>query len=147
MADNFVSIIGTSTRDIEIRYTASGSAVGDLGIAFNERVKDDSGNWTDGDASFFDVTLWGTLAENAAETIPKGTRVAVTGRLKMDSWENDQGEKRTKVKIVADSIAPDLKWATASVTKVKKGEGGGSKPASRPAPTPDPHEDDEAPFS
>lgn len=141
MSDNFVAIIGTTTRDIELRYTSSGTTVGDVGIAFNERVKGPDGQWEDGDPSFFDVTIWGSLAENAADSISKGTRVSVTGRLKMDSWENDQGEKRTKVKIVADSISPDLRWASASVEKNSKGSG--SKRAAASSAVPD---DDEAPF-
>ena len=148
MADNFVSITGTTTRDLEVRYIPSGTAVGEVGIAFNERVKGDDGTWEDGPASFFDITIWGEMAENVANSIPKGTRVVVTGRLKMDSWENPEGEKRTKVKIVADSISPDLKWATAEVTKIRKGEGGGSKPAPRQAPPARAaYGDDESPFS
>lgn len=133
MSDTTVTVVGNTTRDIEIKFTNSGQAVGDFGIAVNKRVKGVNGEWEDGPGEFYDVTLWGSHAENFAESCPRGTRVLVAGRLQFDTWENEAGEKRSKVKIVADHVGPDLRWATASVAKVQKGEGG-SKPASRPKP-------------
>lgn len=133
--DNAVFIVGTLTRDPEIRFTAGGQAVTDVGVAQNPRKFNKSTQeWEDGDAMFFDVTLWGTLAENAADTLNKGDRVIVVGALDYQSWETDAGEKRNKVKIKADAIGPDLRWATAEVTKItREGGGGGSQ---RPATAP-----------
>jgi single-strand DNA-binding protein len=129
MSDTTVTVVGNTTRDIELRFTTSGQAVGEFGVAVNKRVKDDSGQWVDGDPEFYDVTLWGTHAENFADSCPRGSRVIVVGRLQFDTWEKD-GEKRSKVKIVADHVGPDLRWATASIERVTKD----GKPASRPAP-------------
>ncbi|MBK6857529.1 MAG: single-stranded DNA-binding protein [Microthrixaceae bacterium] len=142
MSDTTVTVVGNTTRDVEIKFTNSGQAVGDFGIAVNKRVKGANGEWEDGEPEFYDVTLWGSHAENFAESCPRGTRVMVIGRLQFDTWEKD-GEKRSKVKIVADHVGPDLRWATASVAKVQKGEGG-AKPA--PRRTTAPVHDDEAPF-
>ena len=147
MSDTTVSLVGNTTRDAEVRYTQSGQAVADFGMAVSNRVKNQAGEWEDGPGQFYDVTVWGTTAENFAESCPKGTRVMVIGRLQFDTWENEAGEKRSKVKIVADHVGPDLRWATASVAKVQKGEGG-SKPASRPKPakTTPAYDPDEEPF-
>jgi len=131
MSDTTTTVVGNTTRDIEVRYTASGQAVGEFGVAVNKRVKGANGEWEDGDPEFYDVTVWGTTAENFAESCPKGTRVMVIGRLQFDTWEKD-GEKRSKVKIVADHVGPELRWATADVTRAAKGDG--TKPASRPKP-------------
>lgn len=143
MPDTTVSLVGNTTRDAEVRYTQSGQAVADFGMAVSNRVKNQAGEWEDGPGQFYDVTVWGTTAENFAESCPKGTRVMVIGRLQFDTWEKD-GEKRSKVKIVADHVGPELRWATADVTRAAKGDG--AKPASRPKPAPayDPNEE---PFS
>jgi single-strand DNA-binding protein len=84
------------------------------------RIRDAAGNWTDGETSFFTVNCWRALAENAAESLTRGTRVVVTGRLKQRSWENQEGEKRTVIEIEADDLGPSLKWATASVQKTSR---------------------------
>ncbi len=131
MSDTTVSLVGNTTRDAEVRYTQSGQAVADFGMAVSNRVKNQAGEWEDGPGQFYDVTVWGTTAENFAESCPKGTRVMVIGRLQFDTWEKD-GEKRSKVKIVADHVGPELRWATADVTRAAKGDG--TKPASRPKP-------------
>jgi single-strand DNA-binding protein len=89
-------------------------------VAYSTRIRDAAGNWTDGETSFFTVNCWRALAENAAETLTRGTRVVVTGRLKQRSWENQEGEKRTVIEIEADDLGPSLKWATASVTKANR---------------------------
>ena len=144
MSDTTTTVVGNTTRDIEIKFTASGQAVGDFGVAVNKRVKGANGEWEDGEPEFYDVTVWGSTAENFAESCPRGTRVVVVGRLQFDTWEKD-GEKRSKVKIVADHVGPELRWSTAAVTKVAKGDG--AKPASRPKPAPAASTyDDEAPF-
>lgn len=113
------TIIGNITREPELKYTPSGQAVAKFGVAVNRRKKDAGGNWVDDTPSFFDVVCWQGLAENVAESLAKGTRVVVTGRLEQRSWEQD-GQKRYAVEIVADEVAPSLRWATATVVKVQR---------------------------
>lgn len=143
MSDTTVTLVGNMTRDIELRFTPSGQAVGEFGVAVNKRVKGADGQWEDGDPEFYDVTAWGTLAENAVDTLTKGARVLVVGRLQFDTWENEAGEKRTKVKVVADHLGPDLRWATAAVTRNEKGA---SKPSAAPTRRASAADPDEAPF-
>lgn len=133
---NTVTVIGNSTREPEIRYLPSGASIVSFGLAVNRRWFNKTTNDWDEQTSFFDVKCWGELGEHVAESVPKGTRVVVTGRLEQSSWENDQGEKRSKVEIVADDVAPSLRWATATVTKVERSGGGQYKaPANNAAPT------------
>jgi single-strand DNA-binding protein len=94
--------------------------VANFRVAYSTRIRDAAGNWTDGETSFFTVNCWRALAENAAETLTRGTRVVLTGRLKQRSWENQEGEKRTVVEIEADDLGPSLKWATAAITKTSR---------------------------
>src|SRR6266516_320517 len=119
-SDNQITIVGNLTDDPELRYTANGAAVANFRVAYSTRIRDAAGNWTDGDTSFFTINCWRSLAENAAETLTRGSRVVVTGRLKQRSWENQEGEKRTVVEIEADDLGPSLKWATATVTKTSR---------------------------
>ena len=119
-SDNQITIVGNLTDDPELRYTSNGAAVANFRVAYSTRIRDAAGNWTDGETSFFTVNCWRALAENAAETLTRGTRVVVTGRLKQRSWENQEGEKRTVIEIEADDLGPSLKWATASVTKANR---------------------------
>jgi len=112
-SENQVTIVGNLTRDPELRYTPNGAAVVKLGVAVSRRVKDESGQWKDADTSFFDVTAWRSMAENIAETLTQGTRVVVVGRLRTNSWETAEGERRSKIEIEADEVAPSLRWATA----------------------------------
>ncbi|MDE0928301.1 MAG: single-stranded DNA-binding protein [Acidimicrobiales bacterium] len=131
--DNTVTVIGNITRDPELRFTPSGAAVANFGLAWNRRTK--SGEDI---TSFFDVTCWSELGENVAESLTKGNRVIVYGRLEQRSWENQEGERRSKVEIIADEVAPSLRWATAEVTRTPRGDGGGSSQApadSNTAPT------------
>lgn len=124
-ADNFVSITGNLTRDPEVAFTASGQAYARLGVAVNRRwKKKDSDEW-DESVSFFNVIAWGDIAEHVGDTVEKGNRVVVTGRLEQRSWENDDGDKKSAIQIVADEITPSLRWATAVVTKTEKAAGGG----------------------
>lgn len=146
MSDTTTTVVGNTTRDIEIKFTNSGQAVGDFGVAVNKRVKGANGEWEDGEPEFYDVTVWGSTAENFAESCPKGTRVMVIGRLQFDTWEKD-GEKRSKVKIVADHVGPELRWATASVEKARKDDDRGSRPAPRRQAPPTPsYGENEEPF-
>jgi single-strand DNA-binding protein len=119
-SDNQITIVGNLTDDPELRYTSNGAAVANFRVAYSTRIRDAAGNWTDGETSFFTVNCWRALAENAAESLTRGTRVVVTGRLKQRSWENQEGEKRTVIEIEADDLGPSLKWATASMTKANR---------------------------
>ena len=123
-SENQVTIVGNLTRDPELRYTPNGAAVVKLGVAVSRRVRDESGQWKDADTSFFDVTAWRSLAENIAESLTQGTRVVVTGRLRTNSWETAEGERRSKVEIEADEVAPSLRWATAKPER--QGRSGGA---------------------
>lgn len=146
---NSVTVVGNATRDPELRYTPSGKAVASFGVAFNKRKRNASGDWEDADAAFFDVTCWDQLAENVAESVQKGTRVLVTGRLDYRSWETE-GNKHSKVEIIADEVAPSLRWATASITKNERREGGGGGfgggGGQAPPPGEPPAYEDEEPF-
>lgn len=139
MSGNNVTIVGNITRDPELRYTPSGQANVRLGVAVNRKWQDrNSGEWQEV-TSFFDVICWREMAENVNESLKKGTRVIVTGRLEQRSWEQD-GNKRSVVEINADEIAPSLRWATAKVEKTERrsggdqGGGGGGSGFGRPAP-------------
>lgn len=125
-SENFVSVTGNATRDPELRYTTSGAAVVNFGLAYNHRRFNKQTEQWDEEVSFFDVTAWYDLAENVAETVEKGTRITVAGRLNQDSWETADGDKRSKVEIVAEDVAISLRWATATVSKVDRREGGSS---------------------
>ena len=150
--DNNVVIVGNVTRDPELRYIPSGIPVTSFGVAWNQR----SSQGGEEKAHFFDVTCWRELAENVAESISKGSRVVVYGRLDYRSWESEKGEKRSAVQIVADEVSPSLRWATAEVTKTDRradgGSGGGFGGSSGPDPagstggSGEPFPTDEEPF-
>ena len=99
---NRVILAGNLTRDIELRETPGGASVADAGLAVNDRRKQGD-EWVD-ETSFIDLTIWGRTAENAAEYLSKGSPILIEGRLKQDSWQNDAGEKRTKLKVVVDRL-------------------------------------------
>ena len=142
-AGNNVTVVGNITRDPELRFTPTGQAVASFGLAVNRRWQNRQTQEWEEATSFFDVTCWAQMAENVSESLTKGSRVLVTGRLDQRSWENSDGEKRSKVEIVADEIGPSLRWATAQVVKNERkggddfggggsgGSGGGG--ATRPA--------------
>jgi single-strand DNA-binding protein len=143
MSGNSVTIVGNVTRDPELRFTPSGQANARLGVAVNRRWQDrSSGEWQEA-TSFFDVICWRDLAENVSDSIKKGTRVIVTGRLEQRSWEQE-GNKRSAVEIIADEVAPSLRWATANVVKSERrsggdqGGGGGGSGFGRSAPPAEP---------
>lgn len=136
MADSQVTIIGNITRDPEMRFTPSGQATCTFGVACNRRWMDRQSNEWKEQVSFFDVVCWRDLADHVAESLTKGVRVIVTGRLEQRSWETSDGDRRSKVEIVADEIGPSLRWATAEIRKTERrgadeggssgGQGGGS---------------------
>jgi single-strand DNA-binding protein len=123
MADNNVTLVGNVTRDPELRYTTGGRGVASFGLAVNRRYQS-NGEWQE-QTSFFDIVAWGTLGENAAGSLNKGTRVVVVGRLEQRSWDTQEGEKRSKIEVVADEIGPSLRWAKAEVEKVARTTGAG----------------------
>ncbi len=114
--DNTVTLIGNLTDDPELRFTANGAAVANFRLAVTPRIRQGD-SWTDGETSFFRVNCWRQLAENVTETLGKGTRAIVIGRLRLRSWETDAGEKRSVVEVEAEEVAPSLKWATAQVKR------------------------------
>lgn len=122
--DNAVHVTGNAGREPELRFTPSGQAVANFGIAVNRRWQNRQTQEWEEQTSWFDVTCWGQLAENVSETVGRGSRVTVTGRLDQRSWENQEGEKRSKVEIVADDVAVSLRWATAQVQRNERSEGG-----------------------
>jgi single-strand DNA-binding protein len=113
---NNITILGNLTRDPELRFTPSGSAVVNFGVAVNRKWQNSLGEWEE-DVSFLDVTVWKRLAENCAESLKKGDRVLIDGRLQMKTWETNDGQTRNKIEIVAKVVAPSLEWATAEITK------------------------------
>jgi single-strand DNA-binding protein len=130
--DNTVTIVGNVTRDPELRFTPNGAAVATFGVAWNRKSTNPRTNETEEQVSFFDVTCWRQLAENVAESITKGTRVIVYGRLEQRSWETQDGDKRSKVEVIADDVSPSLRFATVAVTRNEfRGEGGGGNSAPR----------------
>lgn len=126
-----ITIVGNLTKDPELRFTPSGSAVCNLTVAVGERVKNQStGEWEDGESTFYDVSVWNATAENVAESLVKGNRVIVMGGLKGRRWEGKEGQKGTSLDIVVNNdgaVGPDLKWATAKVTRATKSGGGNNQ--------------------
>jgi single-strand DNA-binding protein len=114
------TIVGNLTRDPEIRYTRDGQATTSLSVAVNRRWQDRTTKEWEESTSFFDVVCWRDLAENVALSLTKGARVVVTGRLEQRSWESDEGDKRSKVEIVADEIGASLRFATVDIHKVQR---------------------------
>jgi single-strand DNA-binding protein len=153
MADSTVTIVGNLTRDPELRFTAGGKGVASFGVAVNRRYQV-NGEWQE-KVSFFNVTAWDTLGENAAASLTKGTRIMVTGRLEQREYETTNGEKRNVVEIVADELGPSLRWARAEVERTQRTgpdgapAGGGRPTAAAPAGggrASDPVYGDEEPF-
>lgn len=137
--DTVVTIIGNLTADPDLRFTQSGAAVTNFTVASTPRTFDkQSGEWKDGDALFMRCNLWRQPAENVAESLTRGTRVIVSGRLRQRSFETRDGDKRTVVELEVDEIGPSLRYATVQVRKAQRqgdsgaGYSGGSKPADDP---------------
>ncbi|HVU75168.1 MAG TPA: single-stranded DNA-binding protein [Mycobacteriales bacterium] len=166
--DTYITIVGNLVEDPNLRFTASGQAVASFRIASTPRFLDKATNeWKDGDGLFLTVNVWRQMAENCAESLVKGSRVIVQGRLKQRSYETKEGEKRTVYEVEADDVGPSLRNATARVNKTARGGGGGggfsggggggdfgggvadpwsNPPASAPAPSSAPGPYDEPPF-
>jgi single-strand DNA-binding protein len=121
-----VTIVGNLTRDPELRYTPSGAPVATFGVAVNRRWQNRESQQWEESTSFFNVTCWRDLAQNVSESLEKGSRVVVTGRLEQRSWETQQGERRSVVEIVADEVGPSLRWATATVNRNERHTGDSS---------------------
>jgi len=135
---NAVTLVGNITRDPELRFTNTGQATASFGLAVNRRWQNRQTQEWEEATSFFDVVCWREMAENAAESLTRGSRVIVTGRLEQRSWETPDGDKRSKVEVVADEVGPSIRWATAQVTKNERqspgGGGGGGGGGARNGP-------------
>jgi len=124
--ETVITVVGNLTDDPELRFTPSGAAVASFTVASTPRSFDKNTNeWKDGDALFLRCSIWRQAAENVAESLTKGMRVVVQGRLRQRSYETREGEKRTVVELDVEEVGPSLKYATAKVTKASRGSGGG----------------------
>lgn len=124
--DTVITVIGNLTADPELRFTPAGAAVANFTVASTPRVFDRNSNeWKDGEALFLRCNIWREAAENVAESLTRGSRVIVSGRLKQRSYETREGEKRTVVELEVDEVGPSLRYATAKVNKTSRGSGGG----------------------
>ncbi|HEY0166288.1 MAG TPA: single-stranded DNA-binding protein [Jatrophihabitans sp.] len=141
--ETVITVVGNLTADPELRFTPSGAAVASFTVASTPRNFDKNANeWKDGDALFLRCSIWRQAAENVAESLQRGMRVVVTGRLKQRSFETREGEKRTVIELDVDEVGPSLKYATAKVNRTQRGSsgggfgadnsGGGSAPADDP---------------
>jgi single-strand DNA-binding protein len=149
--DTILTVVGNLTADPELRFTPSGAAVANFTVASTPRMMDRQTNeWKDGDPLFMRCSIWREAAENVAESLTRGSRVIVTGRLKQRSYETREGEKRTVVELEVDEIGPSLKYATAKVNKASRsggggggfgGGGGGSRAAANSGPNDGPKDD------
>ncbi|WBO66764.1 single-stranded DNA-binding protein [Streptomyces camelliae] len=155
-----ITVVGNLTDDPELRFTPSGAALAKFSVASTPRTYDKtSGQWQDGTAMFLRCTAWRDLAEHVADSLTKGTRVVVTGRLRQHNWQTDQGENRSMLALEVDDIGPSLQFATAKVERVQR-KGVTSAPAADPwntaapassgrgvsAPAGDRRQGDEPPF-
>ena len=130
MPETFVSLVGNLTDDPEVRFTPQGTTVGSFRLAVTPRVKDGEG-WKDGDTSFFRINVWRELAEHAADSLSKGDRALVLGRLRSRSWEDKEtGERRSVVEVEAEEVGPSLKWATAKPERANGNAKAGNGPRS-----------------
>jgi single-strand DNA-binding protein len=124
--DTTITVVGNLTADPELRFTPSGAAVANFTVASTPRIYDrQSGEWKDGEALFLRCNIWREAAENVAESLTRGSRVIITGRLKQRSFETKEGEKRTVMEVEVEEIGPSLRYATAKVNKASRGGGGG----------------------
>lgn len=151
MSYNSVTLVGNLVEDPELRFTASGIPRANIRLAVNRRWRGNNDEWQE-ETSFFSGTVWRQYAENVAESLEKGSRVIVVGRLQQRSWETQEGERRSVVEVRIDEVGPSLRWATADVRRTTRETGGGyydggsrsGTPAGPARPTA--QADDEAPF-
>ena len=121
-----ITVVGNLTADPELRFTPSGAAVASFTVASTPRTFDRQSNeWKDGESLFLRCSVWRQAAENAAESLTKGMRVIVSGRLKANTYEDREGNKRTSYEVDVEEVGPSLKYASAKVTKTQRGGGGG----------------------
>ncbi len=134
--NNVITLVGNITDDPELRFTPSGAAVANFTVAVNRRQQSQAGNWEDKLDGFFKCNCWRDMAENVAESLTKGSRVMVVGRLQQRSWDDQEGNKRSAFEIQVDEGGPSLRWSTAQVQKSQRsgGKGGSSQDWSAPAP-------------
>lgn len=124
--DTIITVVGNLTADPELRFTASGAAVANFTVASTPRTFDRQANeWKDGDTLFMRCSIWREAAENVAESLTKGTRVIVSGRLTQRSYENREGQRQTVVELQVDEVGPSLRYATAKVTRAQRGGSAG----------------------
>jgi single-strand DNA-binding protein len=123
MSGNAVQLVGNITRDPELRYTPAGQATATFGLAVNRRWQNRQTQEWEEATSFFDIVCWRDLAEHASSSLSRGTRVIVIGRMEQRSWETQEGDKRSKVEVVADEVGPSLRWATVDINKVERAGG------------------------
>jgi single-strand DNA-binding protein len=124
--ETIITVVGNLTADPELRFTPSGAAVASFTVASTPRTFDKNSNeWKDGDALFLRCSIWRQAAENVAESLQRGMRVVVTGRLQQRSYETREGEKRTVVEMQVDEVGPSLRYATAKVNRTQRGSSGG----------------------
>jgi single-strand DNA-binding protein len=128
-ADNHTTIVGNLVDDPELRFTGNGTAVANMRVAVTQRIQQD-GQWRDGDTSFLRVNVWRGQAEHLADSLGKGDRVMVTGRLRQRTWETPEGDKRSVTEIEADEVGASLKWATAKVERAPQ-RGNDDRPQAR----------------
>ena len=150
---NSVTLVGNVTRDPELRFTPNGQATASFGLAVNRRWQNRQTQEWEEATSFFDVVCWREMAENVSESLTRGARVIVTGRLEQRSWETPEGDKRSRIEVIADELGPSLRWATAQIVKNERRGPGGEAPvgastarAGRPAGGEPVYADDEEPF-
>jgi single-strand DNA-binding protein len=138
--DTVITLVGNLVDDPELRFTQSGAAVAKFRLASTPRTFDrQSGEWKDGESLFLTCNVWRQAAENVAESLQRGTRVIVQGRLKQRSYETREGEKRTVYEVEVDEVGPSLRSATAKVNKTaRSGGGGGYGSSGGSAPADDP---------
>jgi single-strand DNA-binding protein len=149
--ENVITIVGNLADDPELRYTPNGVAVTTLRVAVNQRFfNKETNGWDERLDGFFNVNVWRDYAENVAESLKRGARVLVTGRLRSRSYEDKEGQTRWVTEIEADEVCPSLKWATADIRKVSRGGGGGGRDGGDAgwggAPPPQAPASDEVPF-
>jgi single-strand DNA-binding protein len=124
--DTTITVVGNLTADPELRFTSSGAAVASFTVASTPRTFDrQSGEWKDGEALFMRCSIWRQAAENVAESLTRGARVIVSGRLKQRSYDTREGEKRTVIELEVEEVGPSLRYATAKVNRVSRGSGDG----------------------
>jgi single-strand DNA-binding protein len=138
MADTHVTITGNLTDDPQFTHTPTGAAVANFRVAVTARINDGE-TWRDGDTSYFRVNAWRDLAEHVTDSLAKGDRAVIIGRLKSRSWETPEGERRSVVEVEADEVAPSLRWAVAKPQRAAKNGDAKSKAGAGPF-------NDQAPF-